>query len=131
MLVHKYLQIIQMCSIQIQTQHKETIHLHVYGTHFTVIHFYLKSLCNCQLHLHDLLYSNNTQNCSTHLFQLCYIWILCVASELTIDFGILRCTFALLLLYLYSDQLHLGSKTYITSGLQPKILQYRHPLCKI
>ena len=41
-----------------------------------------------------MLYLNCVQNSSTHLFYLCYVWILCVALELTIDFGILICTFA-------------------------------------
>ena len=33
-----------------------------------------------------MLYLNDVQNCSTHLFYICYAWILCVTFGFTINF---------------------------------------------
>ena len=67
---------IQMCSVigvwNLNTTQRNHKHAHVYGTYVTIINFYSKYLCNCQLYLYALMVYLNCAKLF-HKFLLCML----------------------------------------------------------
>ena len=125
---------------RLQSKHNTKKHVHVYGTHFIVVNFYFKSLCNGQLYLHALCSIWIVCKIVLYICSIfCFVWILCVAFELIFDFGILRCTFITALVIFAFRLITLGQwNLQIKANLQKrwkdssKTIQHNQPpLCHV